>query len=342
MIATNKQDILDGNVKQIPKRDQLVAWVRQWGGSTSDAILEPAVKIFSIPKIMGFIGYRLIYDCAIVFGDPLCAPTDVAILTNAFHQFMDKQSIRIIYLIVSQSFAKWAINTVCGALLEFGQELTLNPMNDPSKMSGEFGRLVRKKIKHAAREGIIVYEYIQEDAKLEQSIEEISKKWLNKRTGHQFHICNISLFNDRAGKRWFYAKNQDKIMGIVILNQFKAKNGWFLNNLMVIPDAPNGTSEILVISALETLAKENCTFVTFGMVTNPEFGEIMGLNKISAWIVRMALKLAYKVGHLEGQNIFWSKFNPQREPGYILFSRKTFGIRELMAIKNVSYEGKYK
>ena len=142
------------------------------------------------------------------------------------------------------------------------------------------------------------------------------------------------------GKRWFYAKCQEKIVGIVILNQFKAKEGWFLNNLMAIPDAPDGVSEHLVISALETLAKEKCTFVTFGMVTNNELGEIIGLNKLSSGIVRTAFNLASKLGSLNGLNIFWSKFNPRREPGYILFSQKSFGFRELMAIKNVSYGGK--
>lgn len=325
----------------IPTRAQLVEWVRQWGGSTSDAILDPAVKIFSMPDIKGFIAYRLSHGCAIVFGDPICAPADVAVLTKAFHQFMDKQDIRIIYLIVTQEFAKWAIENVCGALLEFGQELILNPLSDPRKMTNEHGRLVRKKINHATRAGVSVQEYLHSDPALEQSIEKLGDIWLKKHHDHHFHICNLALFNDRVGKRWFYAKNQGNIVGLVILNQFKAHQGWFINNLIVIPGAPHGTSELLIISALETLAKEECRFVTLGMVTNSEIGEIIGLNKFYASIGRMAFKLASKIGHLDNLKIFWSKFNPSTKPGYLLFNRKSIGVRELLAIKDVSYGDKH-
>lgn len=330
----------DDNFIRTPSRADLVEWVRQWGGSTSEANLDSAVKIFSIDGISGFIAYRLSHGCAIVFGDPICAASDVAILTKSFHQYMDKQGNRIIYLIVSEQFAKWVIDNVCRALIEFGQELNLNPQSDVLKMPGENGRLVRKKIKHATREGVTVHEYLQDDALLEQSIDGVGKAWLQARSGHQFHICDFFIFSDRVGKRWFYAKWQDKLVGVVILNQFKAKAGWFLNNLMVTPDAPHGTSELLVVSALDALAKEGCSFVTVGMVTNQEIGEIIGLNKISAGICRMAFNIATKLGHLDGLNIFWSKFNPNREPGYVVFSRKSFGFRELMAIKNVSYKGK--
>ena len=111
---------------------------------------------------------------------------------------------------------------------------------------------------------------------------------------------------------------------------------------MEIPGAPHGTSELLVVSVLEKLAKEGCTFVTLGTSTSPEPGEIIGFNKFSARIIRIAFKFATKLGNLDRLNIYWSKFNPQSEPCYVLFSRKSFGIRELLAIKDVSYEGKYK
>ncbi len=332
--------ISEGNYTLTPKKDQLLEWIRQWGGSTSEAVLEPEVKIFTMPDISGCIGYRLSHGCAIVLGEPICAPNDVAMLTKSLHQFMDKQNIRIVYLVVSQGFAKWALQNVCGALLEFGQEFTINPMSDPRKMTGKHAWKLRNKIKQVTNAGVTVHEYLENDIGLEQSIEEVGKTWLKGRLGHQFHIGNILLFNNRLGKRWFYAKGADKLVGVVVVNQFKGDKGWFLNNLMETPDAPHGTSELLVVSVLEKLAKERCSFVSLCTATNPVPGEIIGLNKFSAGIVRMAFRLATKLGNLDRLSIYWSKFNPQKEPGYVLFSRKSFGIRELIAIKNVSYESK--
>ena len=339
MEEIRKPTISEEYCTQIPKREHLVEWVCQWGGSIAEAVLDPKVNFFSTPEITGVIGYRLSHGCAVVLGEPICSPGDIVILTKAFHQFMDKQDMRVIYLIVSHDFAQWAIGNVCGSLMEFGQELTLNPMSDPRKMTGKHAWVLRNKVKQAARQGVTVHEYRHSDAKLEQSIDEVGKTWLKARRGHQFHIGTLFLFKDRIGKRWFYAKRQDTIVGTVILNQYKGNKGWFLTHLMEIPGAPHGTSELLVVSALETLANEGCTFVTLGTATNPWPGEIIGLNKFSAGIVRLAFKLATKLGHLYGLNVYWSKFNPYREPAYILFSRNSIGIKELLAIKNVSYDG---
>ena len=130
MEEANNKVISENNNSQIPKREHLVEWVREWGGSTSDAALDPTMIIYSIPEINGFISYRLCYGCAVVFGDPVCATANVAMLTKFFHDFMNKQNIRIVYLVVSQGFAKWAINNVCDVMFEFGQELILNPVFD--------------------------------------------------------------------------------------------------------------------------------------------------------------------------------------------------------------------
>ena len=67
---------------QIPERNHLVESIRKWGGSLSDSVLDPVVNIFSMPGITGFIGYRLNHGCAIVLGEPICDPNDVANLTK--------------------------------------------------------------------------------------------------------------------------------------------------------------------------------------------------------------------------------------------------------------------
>ncbi len=339
MEAANNKLILDPDLLQIPNRQQIIEWVRQWSGSTVDAVLESQTHIYSIAKIEGFIAYRISHGCAVVFGEPICAVNDREILTKSFHQFMVSKNRRIIYLIVTQEFAQWAINNVCKALFQFGDELYLNPQSDPSKTSGSNSRLIRKKIKHAALEGVTVQEYFPHHIALENAIDAVSQQWLKKHRGH-LHISALSLFNHRIGKRWFYAKVQNKIVGVVVLNQIKAKQGWFLNNLLVIPEAPHGTSELLVITVVKTLAKESSHYVNLGMVPNSNPGKFIGLNKFSSGLIHMTFRFAHYLGHLEGLNVFWSKFNPIKSPGYILLSRKSFGLRELLAIKNVSYDVK--
>ena len=75
-------------------------------------------------------------------------------------------------------------------------------MSDPIKQTGKHAWKLRNKIKQAAHEGVTIHEYLQDDAELEQSIEDAGKIWLKGRHGHQFHIGNVVLFNNRDGKRW--------------------------------------------------------------------------------------------------------------------------------------------
>lgn len=314
-------------------REYIVELVRRWGGSTTDAVLDPAIQIFEHPGIVGFVGYRLELGCAIVFGDPICAPADRELLAQAFHRFTDSKRLRVIYIAASRAYAHWAIGNVCGAIIEFGEELVFNPPTDPRKNTGTYGSLVRRKTKQAHREGVAVHEYIPHDAALESAIELVKEQWLLSRRGLQVHLSNAHLFTDRMGKRWFYAKQGDRVIGVIALNHLQARNGWLINHLMVIPEAPNGVHELLMTSALEALEKEGYPFATVGAIAASQLGEIRGLSKFASLIARMAFKIASKAIHLEGLNTFWGKFHPKSEPAYLIFSRKRIGIREMLSLK---------
>src|ERR1700733_11495459 len=58
------------------KNRSVVDYVQKWGHASSIALFDPACKIFSDPDVDGVIGYRLQSKCVIVFGDPVCAPSD--------------------------------------------------------------------------------------------------------------------------------------------------------------------------------------------------------------------------------------------------------------------------
>lgn len=315
------------------ERSPIVELVRRWGNFTTDAVLDPAIQIFSQPNISGFVGYRRAAGCAVVFGGPICSEEDRSPLILAFHRFAKETDISIVYIGASQSFSNWAVQHVSRAFIEFGEELIFDPSCDPRKRSGTHGSLVRRKVKQAIREGITVHEYLSRDPALELALEQVSMAWLQSRRGTQMHISNVHLFDDRLGKRWFYVKKGDSIVGVVSLNQLQAHNGWLMNHLMTVPKAPNGTSEMLIVSVFETLAREGCRFLTVGIVTPKEFGEIVGLSKFSTWVARTAFKIARKIVDLDGLNTFWEKFHPQkRERSFLLFSRNRIGLSEILGI----------
>lgn len=311
-----------------------VTSVRKWGGSTTDAILDPIGKIFRTQEVDGLIGYRVENGCAVVFGDPVCPPVEIKKLVKAFYEYCEKKHLKIIYLIISEEFARWLIQGgYCKTMIEYGEELILDPREDPRKKEGVHASLVRRKVRHALHEEVTVHEYIPIDNEVEKEVGQVAEKWLKARKGPQIYFSHIHLFDHREGKRWFYAKKNKEIVGVINLNRLEKHQGWLLNHLMFTPEAPHGVPELLVVTALEVLSQEGCRYVTFGTVPIKQLGEIIGLGVFSKYFARSVYSLANNIYHLTGKKKFWEKFYPKSEKAFISFKDSHIGLKEIIALK---------
>ncbi len=319
------------------QRSSLVKQVRRYGDLNTDAILDSNCITFSIPEIDGFIGYRVEAGCAIVFGDPLCAQENQTQLITAFQKYCKVNGWDIVYAIVSESFANSNIpKDKKRILIPFGSKLFLNPSDNPLQRSGSKAVLVRKKVKHAINDKVVINEYLTPDESLEKSMENLGIQWSQSRNGPQVYIAHHAFFKDREGKRWFYASHQDRIVGFLILNELQASSGWLLNNLIIAADAPSGTSELLITSSLKVLETEKSLNVIIGPVTATELPQIEGVNSLFSWIIQMAFKGAKRMFRLDGQRVFWEKFQPKQEPSYVIFNKINIRtVKALMKAMNV-------
>jgi lysylphosphatidylglycerol synthetase-like protein (DUF2156 family) len=307
--------------------------IRRWGCSASVGLLDPVCKIFNLPNFDGVIGYRIEFGCAVVYGDPVCPPHELNDLVKQFHLFCQKQYLKVIYTAASQKFAKAVMKKSCHALIEFGEELVLDPYQDPLEITtGHARRSLKSKINQCCRHGVQIKEYFCGEAKIEKEIEAVGNSWLQARRGPQIYIARVNLFANRNGKRWFYAKLGEKIVGTLMLNQLESAKGWLLNLLMATPDAPPGTSELLVLAGLEALRKEGCHYFTFGAAPAAQLGRIEGLSPLSAWIARKAYDTASSFFKLNKRTTYWKKFQPRSEPSYLIFENAHLGLREVFSI----------
>ncbi len=318
---------------QIPsQRSTRLELVRKWADVNTDALLEEDCHSFSIPEIEGFIGYKIASKNAVVFGDPVCSPRDKAALALAFDEDCKRKNLGVVYTIVSQDFAQWASVNLSAVMIEFGIKFVFDPRHNPAQKTGSNGVLVRKKVKQALKDGVVVKEYLGHDPKIEKQIEEVADIWLKKRHGPQIYLAGVTLFKDRLGKRWFYACKGDRILGFLLINEVQSQKGWLLNNVMMTPDSSKGLSELLIISTLETLDQEGCRFVLAGPVPLKDLGIIVGLGKVANSIIRFVFKIAKYFFNLEGHATFWNKFQPQYQSSFLLFPHKNLRASSIKAI----------
>lgn len=302
----------------------------QWGHSPSVTILDPVCEIFRSAHIDGIIGYRNSRGCHVVFGDPIAAPENVIAMAEAFKEFSQSQKKSIVYLTASPSFTKLMYKKNGGSFIEVAEELTLDPHSFPKQ--GSKGRLLRKKMNHASHEGVIIKEYSFNDSHTQNEIESVGEAWLKGRHGPQIYFAHVHLFDDKMGKRWFYAEKEGRLVGVALLNRLDAENGWLLHMLMATPDAPSGTSESLVLSIMEVLTQEGCHFLSFGATPSDHLGEIKGMGRVGEWLSRYLFKSTKHLFQLDGRRNYWKKFDPQSIPSFLYCSKPSLGPKEIYGV----------
>lgn len=313
------------------ERYTIAQCIARWGNPASIALMDPGCQIFSTPNVPGVIGYRFESNNVIVFGDPLCDPDHLNDLTNAFHaQFKDVKNI--IYMAATERFMQGSLNHHCEAAIGIGQEIILDPTKDPRKETGYRASLLRRNCKGALRNNVQIDEYKDNDNAVEQKIEAVGEAWLNNRQGPQVYLQNVNIFSHREHRRYFYAKHQDKIIGVLILNRLDAYQGWVISFSMVCQGAPNGTSELLIVTALEKLGQENCHYFAIGTVPIASIDDIHGLNPMTSWCIRKSYGMALKMFHLEDRERYWRKFAPISESTYLVLSKPKLGLSGVMGI----------
>jgi lysylphosphatidylglycerol synthetase-like protein (DUF2156 family) len=307
-------------------------WITRWGNPASIALMDPACEIFSTPEVDGIIGYRFEANNVIVFGDPLCHPDDTGKLNSLFHEHFNEKSNNIIYLATTEEFTRESLKDNCTAAIGIGREITLDPMKDPRQESGNRASLLRRNCKHAVRDGVIVRELQEKNTDIEQAIVSLGESWVKGRQGPQVYLQNVNIFAHREHRRYFYAELKGKIVGVLILNRLDAYRGWVISFAMTCPEAPLGTSDFLIVSALEALGEEQCRFFAIGTVPIPEIEEIHGLTDLTSWCVRHVYSAAMNIFHLKDRERYWQKFAPSSQSTYLLLSKPQIGVDGVMGI----------
>ncbi|KAF5313516.1 hypothetical protein D9611_008501 [Ephemerocybe angulata] len=96
-------------------------------------------------------------------------------------------------------------------------------------------------------------EWTTEDKRaVEKGIEE----WKASRNGIQIASTTLQPWLDQEHRRYWLARVEGKIVGILILTPVQS-NTWQIKNAVSFPDAPKGTSEALIFNSLKTLHEEH-------------------------------------------------------------------------------------
>jgi ergosteryl-3beta-O-L-aspartate synthase len=303
----------------------------RYGGPVAHVLGDPTCARFSVPCIEGVIAYRPSLRCRVAIGDPVCAPRDQERLAERFRVANAGQGCSTVYAAAGQAFAERCIAHGYAAI-EFGQEQIFDPQRDPTR--GSSGRELRKKVHRAERDGVTIHEPRERElGETSAQMREVGRAWLAARHGPQAYITPLHRFEPSRGRRFFYALHHGRMVGVLSLVRMDAHDGWVFEHLLPRPDAPVGTSELLVTTALHVLGTEGSAHATFGPAALAHLGRMCRVGAGSSLVGRLVFDSAGRLFHIESQKRFREKFQvARREGSYLLFHPARVGLFEAIGL----------
>jgi len=285
--------------------------------------IAPGASLWSSPEIDGAIIYGEFGRVWLAAGDPLAPPEDMSELARQFAAFAKRKNRVVAFVPTSARFTRsisprdFSVVKV-GAAPYFDLQ-TWNPRGDCAKK-------LRAGVNQARRSGVEIETSIDLNEVFRQETADLCISWLESRRAATTFGWLVALdpFIHSEYKKYFAARVNGKLMGILAASPMPARKGWYLEDVISEPDAPQGTATLLVVEALKRLKEEGAAIATLG--TSPLATD--GPNDIPTehLLVARALDMASRrLGawyNFEGLRRFKGKFVPSWwESEYVLGQR---------------------
>jgi len=146
------------------------------------------------------------------------------------------------------------------------------------------------------------------------ALDQLIARWLASRTiAPMGFLVQVDPFTFPDERRYFVAERAGTVVGFLCAIPIYARPGWFFEDFLRAPDAPNGTVELLVDAGMRAAAAEHAPYVTLGLV--PLSGEI------APWL-RAARRWGNALYDFDGLRAFKAKLKPRDwEPIFLSYPR---------------------
>ena len=199
-------------------------------------------------------------------------------------------------------------------------------------------RSLREQLRRARAKGVVVRElpaatFADPQAPERRAVESLVEGWQRTRAmAPMGFLVAVHLFDHLSERRFFVAEQEGRIVGVLAVVPVYARQGWFLEDLLRAPLAPNGTAELLVDGAMRAATAEGRAYVTLGLA--PLSGEVSG------WL-RAARRWSRFLYDFEGLHAFKAKLRPLRwDAIYLTYPSAESGPRAVAdALTAFSREG---
>ena len=287
--------------------------------------ITPGARLWSTPSLDGAIIYSEFGHVWLAVGDPLAEDAEIAELARRFVAAARKRGRIAAFVPATARFASVALEADLSAVkvgaAPYFDLQTWGPHGDRAKK-------MRSGINQARRAGVSVEFVETADEEIKRETAALCQRWLEtRRTATKLGwLFVLDPFQHAELKKFFAARDhRGRLVGFLAASPIPARDGWYLEDILRLPDAPPGTPDLLVVEALNKLAADGAKTATLGTSPLAKDGEqtvVSGDYPLSERMLYVAAKRLERFYNFEGLRRFKSKFVPSWwESEYVLVPR---------------------
>ena len=313
-------------------RQRVAELVRRHGwNATSFQVLEPGYRYF-FPDDDACVAYVDTGRAWVAAGAPLAEDDRLGAVAMAFVKAARAARRRACFFATEQKFAAH-VPLTC---LLVGEQPVWDPrqwertLKEASSLREQIRRARAKGVEVRALEASVA---ISEESAGAAAVDEAATadvvalidRWSRTRElAPLSFLARVEPLALLPEQRLFVAERDGALVGLLSVVPVWGRGGWFFQNLVRSPEAPNGTSEALVDAAMRAAAAEGRTFVTLGLA--PLAGQVPPP-------LRLARRAGRALYDFEGLRAFKAKLRPGRwDPVYLSFPADSGPVRAVVDV----------
>lgn len=318
------------------------ALVMRYGwNATAYQIVNPGIDHWFSADGDAVIGYVEFAGIRVVAGAPVSSPERIGEVVDEFESSAVAHRRGVCYFGAEGRLESLLRGSSMHSMALLGTQPALNPASWIEKANSYPS--LRAQFHRAENKGVTVREWSAAEATGSPRLRAVLDIWLAGRGLPPLHFLVEPSTLERLGDRRVFVatrtvehgKERDQVLAFSVLSPVPARNGWLVEQFPRIPDAPNGTIELLLREAVNAIAVDGADYLTLGLAPLA-MRDVIPHDAEPRWL-KLALRLTGAHGkrfyNFTGLEQFKAKFQPDIwEPVYAIQRGSSVTPRALYAI----------
>ena len=303
--------------------------------TTAYQILNPGLDYWFAPESRAVVGYTRRRRVLLVAGAPVCPEAALPSVIEKFEAYARENRSRVCYVCAESRLRDLLCAMPPHSAIAIGAQPAWNPQEWAGIVAARAS--LRSQLSRARNKGVAIERTPPELAAADPALRRVLSEWLQTRTLPPLHFLvePCTLDGEIADRLILIARRDGVPVAYLVASPVTARNGYLVEQVARSPRAPNGSSELLIDSAMRIFAGEGRTFATLGLVALASSVQ----DEIAANPVWMRLMMTIARAHtnrfynFRGLEHFRMKMAPRTwETIYAISNESRFSIMSLYAI----------